>query len=440
MTMETVNFYEPPKGGRISSPKFRASLQKSDDFDGLQGDINKYHALKLIKQAGKDAGFTAELVELLEYYVVRTSDIDWTDGHKPICYQAVTTTAQDLDITERQVRNREKALNALGALTWEDSGNFKRFGVRDNKTGQILYAFGVDLSPLASLIPALETKIAHKKATVALWNDQKRKISGLRGRIRSLLAEAAQYPQLQDFAEQMQAAYDDIDHSIRTYHTLTTLKVLFDKHQLIVSGLLDALNGVSKAEDISSNSSDTTATAVIDFPHIQRTTLNQSDKSDYSSPKGISLREGVAASSETKSQDPSNPQIEKGVGAASTDTGAEKITAKQVLNASSERFREHIPLTTRGIDFSDLVEAASALLPVLKINKTAWWDACGVMGRYGAAICVMIIDQKSQDPENPVKNPGGYLRGMTARAKSGELNLQNSVFGLLKRDEGKHDA
>ena len=63
--METVNFYEPPKGGRISSPKFRASLQKSDDFDGLQGDINKYHALKLIKQAGKDAGFTAELVELL---------------------------------------------------------------------------------------------------------------------------------------------------------------------------------------------------------------------------------------------------------------------------------------------------------------------------------------------------------------------------------------
>jgi hypothetical protein len=29
---------------------------------------------------------------------------------------------------------------------------------------------------------------------------------------------------------------------------------------------------------------------------------------------------------------------------------------------------------------------------------------------------------------------------MTKRAKAGELNLQNSVFGLLKRDEEKHDA
>ncbi len=50
----------------------------------------------------------------------------------------------------------------------------------------------------------------------------------------------------------------------------------------------------------------------------------------------------------------------------------------------------------------------------------------------------MIIDQKSQDPENPVHNPGGYLRKMVSRAKTGELNLQGSVFGLLKRGEEKY--
>ena len=54
----------------------------------------------------------------------------------------------------------------------------------------------------------------------------------------------------------------------------------------------------------------------------------------------------------------------------------------------------------------------------------------------------MVIDQKSQaaDPADRVRNPGGYLREMTARAKKGELNLHGSVFGLLKRGTGEHDA
>jgi len=437
--MLQIETYEPPVGGRVSSPKFRASLQNAQEFNGLEEDTNKFYALKLIKQAGKDAGFTAELVELLEYYLVRTDDIDWTAGNKPICYQAVTTTAQDLDITERQVRNREKALNALGALTWEDSGNFKRFGVRDNETRQILYAFGVDLSPLASLIPDLEQKVEEKKALKALWNERKRQISGLRGRIRTLLAEAALHEELYDLAETMQREYDEIAYSIRTYHSLATLKVLLEQHQLICGGLLEALNGLSKAEDKEEMSCDTSATGEEDCRHIQRTTPSKSDKSDTSSHSDISFQESVA-----------EPPTPKGKNGACGEEGNPKskdfsknlahVTWKQVLNAASERFKERIPLHERPLDWSDLVEAAHAILPELGIHKSAWWDACEVMGRSGAAICVMIIDQKAQSPENRVRNPGGYLREMTARAKKGELNLHGSVFGLLKRGENAPDA
>lgn len=448
MTMENVNFYEPPKGGRISSAKFRASLQKAEEFSGLNENVSRFKALRLIKQAGKVAGFRPELVELLEYYLVRTQDIDWTKDNQPICYQTVTATAQDLDISERQVWNREKALHNLGALTWNDSGNQKRFGRRNKETGAIEYAFGVDLSPLAALLPALERAIEQKKILQQLRDNEKRKITGLRAKIRALLNEAAQYDELQDFVETITAEYKKISHSIRSYHSLEEMKTLKEQHQLMVSALLETLEGVGSAANSNGSSVDNnvdvyvynTSMDATDFRHIHSTTLKLSDKSDYSSPMDISLQEGVAASSETKSQDLSNPKIEKDVEPTGTITGAERITAKQVLNASSERFREYIPLTARAIDFSDLVEAAAALLPVLKINKTAWWDACGVMGRYSAAICVMVIDQKAQNPDNPIKNPGGYLRAMTKRAKAGELNLQNSVFGLLKRDEEKHDA
>lgn len=434
--MEHITSYEPPIGGRVSSPKFRASLQRAEEFEGLAEDMDKFHALKLVKKVGKAGGFTAELIELLEYYLVRTDHNDWTQGHRPICYQAVITTAHDLDITERQVRNREKALNALGALSWEDSGNFKRFGVRDPKTGHILYAFGVDLSPLVSLLPMLEQKLEEKKALNDLWKEYKRKISGLRGRIRSLVAEAQLHDELLEFAQDMSEQYEAIAYSMRSYHSLADLKALHEKHQLVCHGLLEALNAVSKAVNNTSLSCDTSSTGEKDCRHIQRTNPSQSDKSDYSNPTGMSLQKGVAENSDLPTLSADTENQEK----RDMYQDLSSITWKQVLNACSDRFKEHIPIHERPLAWNDLVEAAHAMLPALGIHKTAWWDACQVLGQYGATICVMIIDQKAQDPENRIRNPGGYLREMTARAQKGELNLQGSVFGLLKRGEKNHDA
>ena len=88
----------------------------------------------------------------------------------------------------------------------------------------------------------------------------------------------------------------------------------------------------------------------------------------------------------------------------------------------------------------DFIEAAYRILPDLGIHKSAWGEACAEIGRLGAAICVLIIDQKQDVPESRVRNPGGYLRAMSRRAKAGELNLHGSIFGLLKRGENSHAA
>lgn len=439
--MTGMHVFEPLSGGRISSPKFRESLCRSEAFEGLDEDLDRFYALKLVKQAGKEAGFTAELIELLEYYLIRTHETDWTQGNRPICYQSVLTTAQDLDITERQVRNREKSLNELGAITWQDSGNFKRFGVRDQQSRRIIYAFGVDLSPLASLIPALEQKLKEKKAFKEEWNQRKRRISGYRGRIRSLLAEASLHDELADFVVSVQAEYEAISHSIRTYHSLSDLQTLLDKHHLMVQGLFEALEAVSKAGDISSIAYDISARDEIDCPHIQCTTSPISDKSDTSSLKDKSFQGSVAAIPDIPSQDDSpgkdckEPSIPSSV---IEDMG--RITPKQLLWAASERFKDRHMLYGRGLYLNEFVDTAFDLITELGIHKSAWWNACQILGRQGAAICVLIIDQKAQDPENPVRNPGGYLREMTVRAQKGELKLHRSVFGLLKRSDEKYDA
>jgi len=440
--MEQIRTYEPPVGGRVSSPKFRASLQRAEEFNGLEEDVNRFHALKLIKKAGKDAGFTAELIELLEYYLVRTDEIDWTEGNQPICYQSVVNTAQDLDISERQVRNRERALNALGALTWEDSGNFKRYGVRDRETRRIMYAFGVDLSPLASLIPILEYKVEEKKALKALWGEHKRKISGLRARIRALLAEASHHNELEALLEDMQHDYEDISYSIRTYHRLDALKALLEKHQIVYQSLIEALDTSSKAVDNTEITDNTSSREEIDYRHIQCTNKTKSNKLDTcSNPPGISFQESVPKVSVRNGEDSAFGKEQKETELATkTKDDISKVTWKQMLNACSERFKNQIPIHDRPLSWEDLLDAAYQILPDLGINKATWWQSCQILGRHGAAICVMIIDQKAQDPHDPVRNPGGYLREMTARAKKGELNLHGSVFGLLKREKEKYDA
>ncbi|MCP4933907.1 MAG: hypothetical protein GY927_06790, partial [bacterium] len=66
----------------------------------------------------------------------------------------------------------------------------------------------------------------------------------------------------------------------------------------------------------------------------------------------------------------------------------------------------------------------------------SWSHACVTLGRTGAAICLLLTDQACMRADDPVKNPAGYFNAMINRAKSGDLHLHKSIFGILKREEG----
>ncbi len=289
------------------------------------------------------------------------------------------------------------------------------------------------------MVPALEQALAEKEAYKELWNEHKRKITAYRARIRTLLAEAALYKEMSDTVQTVQQGYNAISYSIRTYHSLKRLKDLTEDHKLLLEGLSDALEMVVSSVENSEITQDISATGETDCRHIHSTNPLKSNKLDTSSPTAISFQENVADCPEPKEAE-SGESGKTETEQKNKDYGMGHISWKMMVNSCSERFKDHIPLHNRALSWADLVEAANALLPTLGINRTAWWDACDVLGREGAAICIMIIDQKAQDPENPVRNPGGYLRKMVARAKTGDLNLQGSVFGLLKRGEEKHNA
>ena len=80
-----------------------------------------------------------------------------------------------------------------------------------------------------------------------------------------------------------------------------------------------------------------------------------------------------------------------------------------------------------------VVDAADYLRTELGISRSAWIDACHTLGRNDAAAAVAVIAAKRAD----IASPGGYLRGMTSRARTGRLNLMGSLWGLAERS---HDA
>lgn len=443
--MENLNFNEPPKGGRVSSPKFRGLAQISEDFDGLPEGVTHLNLLHLVKDIGRRVGFTPAMISLLEYYVRFTRESDWQEGGRPIVYQSQAKTARHFDVSERQIQRLETALFDLGALTWDTAGNNKRFGVR-SETGELLYASGVDLAPLAALREKLEMKKKEVELEDAAWFETKRQISWYRSRIRSLIAEASECPGLERAAAEADHAYQGINGHIRVGKDLAFLRDLLKAHLEVYNTLSTAIEAHTPAtancglnSELTEKESPTDAENVA---HIYSTNKPQFSKENTSSsPVDRNASEGsVAASSVAKSKHSAGGEVYREEWIAALAAEKSRISWKQVLAACSERFKDRFPMTGRPLGWPDIVEAAHDLLPVLGISRSAWLEACMVMNRDGAALSVMIIDRKMQDAPDSIKNPGGYLRAMTKKAKEGKLNLHGSVFGLLKREGEKYDA
>jgi replication initiation protein RepC len=87
----------------------------------------------------------------------------------------------------------------------------------------------------------------------------------------------------------------------------------------------------------------------------------------------------------------------------------------------------------------ELIDAAGDWLRHdLGVSKSLWDDACLTMGRELAAVALAIVSTK--DPAHFRTSPGGYFHGMVVKAKTGELNLERTVWALRRLIEPERHA
>lgn len=414
-TTTTPTPQPPAIGGRAASPETRHADWQRETFVGLEHGVDRYELLTLVKRAGRHAGFSPRMISLLDYYFAYTRACDWEEGSRPVVFQSLARTALDLGISERQVQRLENSLFELGAIAWNDSGNHRRFGQRCPESGRLLYAYGVELTPLAYLREELEEKLAEKQRHDELWLAAKRSISEARREIRALLDEAS----LRGVAvERLSSRLELIAGRVRTHLALSDLHQLLAEHRQLAEDLRREVAAGDLPPSSTRCRQDRRQTEspqgdISDVPYKYTTQeINQDCSRD-----DACLQESV----------PERPARDR----ARPSTGIEHISLGMAVEAASDRFAGGLPEQPA---WSDLVQAADRLRPRLGISQASWAEACGVMGRDSAAICLLLTDRQMTRPQEPVRQPAAYFRGLTRRAERAELRLHASLFGIGSGD------
>ena len=439
-------------GGRTSTKLSRHLDNYSQNFGGLPEGINRYHLIRLVKRVGRKLGFTGVLISHLEYLINHTRDCDWGDGGRPIVYKTVQKTALELGLTERQINNREHSLHELKVLSWTELGNHRRTGKR-NQRGNIVFAYGVNLAPLAALYDELLQLEKEQIAYEEDWMAERRRHSNLKRYVLAKIEEAIELGAHPIDLEPLQSRLNQIGR-IRASVSLEKLSQLTlqleginnDLDSLILD-LVETTNNVTDQNKTSAKAEENFRPKYYtsDYISLKKESSNQqkvkqtdAGASDFEEDANFADAQRRGSSGEpvrrsAQVQSLNDIITSKNRGYVPPDAGIKHISLGNALAAASDGFKFYIP-DIENAGWAELVEAAAWLCHDLGINRHAWVDACAVMGRNAAAMAVLVVDRNLHHPDYPVKSPGGALCGMTKKAENNELHLHRSLFGILQRD------
>ncbi len=445
---------KPRIGTRIITPKHRVAdmfareFTPDDNFDRFEPiHILKRIGTKLPHSASKPK-WTQTLIAHLELLVSMTQEHDWIEG-KPIVWLSVTETADQLGVSNSQVNYNEKMLFKLGALTWTDSGNHKRYGKRDER-GRIITAYGVNLAPLGQLTRFLRQSAESIERERMLWRDSKTAFAGLRRKIRGVFAAVDQW---RDEINAEQTHFDDLikDMSIKRHTRIEEIK---DWSAQLMT-FLERLDLLQTPQEVDDNPVDkfvvekqnaanmrpldpiytTPGSNELDAHRIPK--INNYNKYKYCSGAGdaqVVYEHPDEHPAEANDDFTDRNCHERGGGQideaqqADPDRGSR---IREVVNLS--KFYQSLPQYLRNelgtyTDWRDVINLAERLCSQLGISSYVWQEACKSMGQAAAALIIIVIEVKHQ--RGIVRSPSGYLFGMIKKSKKGLLDLMPSIYGI----------
>lgn len=416
-------------GLRKITPAMVGTIQRTDEFR-LKETLRPGRILAAFKAAAPYLGYNSSIVHAIDCLFAFTDPLDWEAGSRPIVWPSAERQQLSLCLGESQVKRLNRRLVELGLVVMRDSPNGKRYG-RRGPDGRIIEAYGFDLSPLverqAEFVALAQRGQAAREQLAALKKRASVSRNGLRQLEQTARAEgiegidwdrvemkisacAVRGVTIEDVGqyEENVLYLENIEHEVRT-EISTVLETRCSNVDKIVE---KAPKGCLVA------------------PHI--TTTNQLNNLDsviaYERSTPVSpMMPTVRSVLETRSDRPARAGGTTKQTESSGRKSGLKLTPDQLLGLAP-RLMPYLPGPVHS--WHDLVNAADWLRDDLGISKHAWGEACVVMGREQATVAVAIVS--ARPVEHFRGTPGAYFYGMVKKARSGELDLVRTIWGMRK--------
>jgi replication initiation protein RepC len=307
-----------------------------------------------------------------------------------------------------------RRLIELGLISMKDSPNGKRYGHRHPTTKRIIEAYGFDLSPLAARYAEFRRLAEQGRAERLAMGRLRRRATIAKKAIVQILETAAEYGFAGEEWGSLRHDSEAIGRALKAVERSDEMEVgvqSLERRQAYGRERLEALLGIGDSDPKGPENR----------PHYNnyKPTLN---------PEQDTVIAAKGCSGGGEGPEPSPAAAEQ---RHRTDRGMVHGIAADELPRLAPRLK---PYLRRGSPtWPELHDAADYLRNDLGVSKSLWGEACVTMGRDLAAVAVAVVSTK--DPEHFTTSPGGYFRGMVAKARAGELHLERTVWALRRATE-----
>lgn len=377
-----------------------------------QADASPSRLLGKLKRAAPYMGIPRTLVSMLDELVAHSRPQDWRPGKIPIVWVRNETLAVTLGVGVRQLQNYIRRSVELGLIVPRDSANGHRGGAR-NADGEIVWAYGFDLSPIGARAAEFD-EIAAEGAAIDKEIDRLRRVlASLRRKARTL-AEAID----------VQALDADAD-AVIAFVTMAVVHARGSRDPALLQGCIDQ---VAAQVDILQKDVDSALAMCSDRASEALKITPKPESKFVHSTTTTHLKTANAVTSMSSSKWNSG---ELGVGMLAPQSNVEAdlehygVDPAFISMACPELLWDLEPGPRA---WGRIVSVAEQLVGQHRIAISAWREACRLMGQKGAAAAVIAVVYKNWTGE--VREPGAYLRGMCAKAAEGALNLGRTYHGL----------
>jgi replication initiation protein RepC len=358
--------------------------------------VHKWKIFQAICRARPSLGVTERALSVLNALLTFHPETALTGEDDPVVFPSnhqLSLRAHGMPAST--LRRHLAVLVDAGLIIRRDSPNGKRYA-RKGTSGEIEFAFGFDLSPLVVRSEEFECLAAAVEAEARAIKLARERITLCRRDIAKMIAtgieegvptrRGGQGPA--DWAE-VHAGFRSIVEGIPRTATRAQLEAAAEELSQLADDVLNLLQTHVKTENMSANESRSER-------HIQNSNPDPLIDLEPAS------QETRAARAVPEPQTPRAPETAYPLG--------------MVMNACPD-----IADYAKGgiASWRDLLTTAAVVRSMLGISPSAWEDAQAVMGEMQAAVVVACILQRGE----AIRSAGGYLRGLTEKARAGEFSL-----------------